>query len=206
MTRTGHARLVEQSPTHGRVQAVFACDECGWLQIAEAIRTEASHHWDTSALDGYMEMPGLDLTWFPAVGVSQEFDDVPGHIADAASEAHRCLSIGAYRATASLARAVVEATAKEKGIKTGQIFQKIESLYELKHIREHIRDGAHEIRYLGNEVAHGDFVEPVDQEEAEEVMALMAEVLQEVFQSPARVAKAAARRAERKQRGPDSTT
>jgi hypothetical protein len=38
-----------------------------------------------------------------------------------------------------------------------------------------VRDGAHEVRHLGNEMAHGDFVEPVDGEDAELVLQLMDE-------------------------------
>jgi hypothetical protein len=132
------------------------------------------------------------------VGVSPAFDDVPEHIASAASEAHRCWSIQAYRGATALARAVIEASAKEKGITKGQLFEKIEKLEAEGHVRAHIREAAHEVRHLGNEVAHGDFVDPIEPEEAEEVLALMAEVLQEVFQSPARVARVKAAREAKK--------
>lgn len=89
-----------------------------------------------------------------------------------------------------LARAVIEATAKEKGITEGALFKKIEALQAASHIRPHIREGAHKVRLLGNDMAHGDFVEEVDAADAELVLALMDEVLSEVFQSPAKVAKA----------------
>jgi hypothetical protein len=85
---------------------------------------------------------------------------------------------------------VVEATAKELGIDIKGIFPKIEEMYEKGKIREHIRDGAHEIRHLGNDMAHGDFVVPVTEGEADLTLTLMSEVLDEVFQSPARVDKA----------------
>lgn len=55
------------------------------------------------------------------------------------------------------------------------------------HGRAHIREAAHEVRHLGNEVAHGDSVDPIAEDEAEEALALMAGGLQVVFQSPARV-------------------
>ncbi len=42
-------------------------------------------------------------------------------------------------------------------------------------MREFVKDGAHEVRYLGNDVAHGDFVDPVEIEEAG--LSLMDEVL-----------------------------
>jgi hypothetical protein len=128
-----------------------------------------------------------DALWLPAKAVGQEFDDVPQHIAAAAKEAHECADVRAWRAAVLLARAVIEATAKQKDILEGSLLAKIDTLHEKSLIREHIKDGAHEIRLLGNEMAHGDFVEAVTAEDAEFVLTLMGELLEEVFQSPARV-------------------
>jgi hypothetical protein len=60
-----------------------------------------------------------------------------------------------------------------------------------------VRDGAHEVRAFGNDMAHGDFIQHVTSEEADLVLAFMDEVLVEVYQSPARVARAQAARQER---------
>lgn len=71
---------------------------------------------------------------------------------------------------------------------TGSLQKKIDKLYEQQLIREYVRDAAHEIRFGGNEVAHGDLVhEPMDHGTATEILGLMDEMLDEVFQSPARV-------------------
>lgn len=202
MTRSGPTLEVKNYPspngTVTEVQQAFTCDECGWLQIAHSVRpARRSGGWDTAKTQYWIENDA-QISWVPAVGVAKYFEDVPTEIAEAASEAHRCYSIQAHRGAAALARAVVEASAKAKGIKDNGIATKINKLHEKGHIREHIREAAHEVRYLGNEVAHGDFVDPVEQEEAEECLALMAEVLQEVFQSPARVARAKAAREAKK--------
>jgi hypothetical protein len=74
---------------------------------------------------------------------------------------------------------------------------KIEELYSQGFIREHVKDAAHEIRHLGNEMAHGDFTSPVTSEEADLTLILMSEILDEVYQSPARVARARAARTAR---------
>jgi hypothetical protein len=124
---------------------------------------------------------------------------VPSHIGEAADEAYRCLSIKAYRAAALLARSVVEATAKEKGITKGNLVAKINELHKQQLIREYVKDAADEVRHLGNDMAHGDFVDTVEPEEADEALALMDEVLEEVFQSPARVMRARAARLAKKQ-------
>lgn len=120
----------------------------------------------------------------------KEFPDVPRPIAETADEAHRCHSIRAYRAAVLLARSVIEATAKEEGITSGNLLKKIDDMFDQRLIREHVRDGAHEVRHLGNDMAHGDFIAPVAAEESSLILTLMGEVLEEVFQSVARVQRA----------------
>ncbi|MGV9976734.1 DUF4145 domain-containing protein [Micromonospora wenchangensis] len=140
-----------------------------------------------------MQQSKILTSWPRAVG-GKEFPDVPEHIAGAANEAYECYSIKCYRAAALLARSVIEATAKEKGIAQGGLAAKIDAMHRAGLIREFVRDGAHEVRYLGNDMAHGDFVAPVEEEEAELALSLMDEVLGEIFQAPARVAAARERR------------
>jgi Ser-tRNA(Ala) deacylase AlaX len=125
----------------------------------------------------------------PRLEERRDFEDVPAHIAEAASEATLCLSVGAFRAAGALARAVIEATAKDKGAEGKTLEKRIDALRDADHIRKHTREQAHEIRHFGNDMAHGDFVELVTEEEAEEVVELMTEVLDEVYQSPARLLK-----------------
>jgi hypothetical protein len=83
-----------------------------------------------------------------------------------------------------LARAVIEATAKAKQITSGSLYNKIEKMHADGLLSELVRDQAHEVRYLGNDMAHGDFVEPVSAVEADEILGLMAEVLHAVFEMP----------------------
>ncbi len=140
-------------------------------------------------------------TWFPRQVGKRVYDDVPTVIASMASEAHQCLDIEANRAAVALARAVVEATAKDRGITTGTLEKKIDALFDQRLIREYVRDAAHEVRFGGNEVAHGDLVaEPMDTVTATEILGLMDEILDEVFQSPARVRHRKAQRLERERR------
>ncbi|MGS2807999.1 DUF4145 domain-containing protein [Nocardia sp. MW-W600-9] len=135
------------------------------------------------------EEGGNRIDWVPVHAVSTDFPDVPAHIGDAAKEATGCMSVGHYRAAVLLARSVVEATAKDLGITTGRLATKIDAMHSAGRIREHTKDAAHEIRFLGNEMAHGDFATEVDSEEAEDVLNLMSELLDEVYQGPARLDK-----------------
>lgn len=173
-----------------RLQGMFKCDECATLQIGMVVVSN-DNLMSTNVRES---IEALRIEWWPKRVGSPSLDDVPDHIAATAREAWECFSFDAYRAAGALARTVVEATAKAKGIDTGHLHSKIESLQSAGHIRPHITQAAHEIRFLGNEIAHGDFVHPIERDEAEEVLVLMSEVLQEVFQSPARIARRRAAR------------
>lgn len=174
-------------------EQAFKCDNCGRLNLHSSVHPQRVSY----TVGGFH---GSD-EWLPRPLDRREFPDVPDHIAGGASEATLCLSVGAYRAAGALARAVVEATAKEKGADGRDLFNRIEALAAADHIRPHTKEQAHEIRHFGNGMAHGDFVDHVEKEEAEEVVELMAEVLDEVYQSPARLA---ARKAARLARTADT--
>jgi hypothetical protein len=200
-----HVTLVDESgrqrPIAGggvMLGAAFTCDECGAMSIG--------HRHMESALGGdvgqFLDGRGRVEAWLPVHGAGREFPDVPDHISQAATEAFRCHSIGAFRASGSLARAVIEATAKEKGLTMNGIASKIDAMAQNGLIRPHIQEAAHEVRQLGNDMAHGDFIDPVTLEEATLALELMAEVLDEVFQSPARVARARAAREARRSSEP----
>ena len=135
------------------------------------------------------------------------FPDVPSKIAETAHEAWTCHAAGAHRGAVMLARAVVESTAKEKGIKNGTLNIKIDELANQDFIRKVVAEQAHEIRHMGNSTAHGDLDDAVTPEDSEEVLNLMAEVLNEVWQAPARSRRLAkARKAKKAQRQSEEST
>ncbi len=179
------------------VMATYRCDHCLLLNLALARTTAvdpqqpAEWHLSTVVAD--------QLQWLPSAPLGKDYPDVPDAIASAASEVHGCLSIGAGRAAVGLARAVVEATAKERGITTGRLIEKIDTLKAQGLIREDTREAAHEVRLDGNGVAHGDLAEAgMSIDDAQVVVALMDEVLNEVYQSPARVRRVRDQRARRR--------
>ncbi len=194
---TRFTEVLHRELQHGRILiAGFTCDNCDMPSVGITKYDQNSH---ALAPDRQMDVTG-DVGWLPQRAVGKDFPDVPAHIAAAAGEAHGCQSTGCYRAAVMVARAVIEATAKDRGITSGHLIDKIDKMHQLNLIREHVKDGAHEVRHLGNDMAHGDFVEPVAREDADLVLTLMDELLEEVFQSPARVAKAQAARQAKRQR------
>jgi hypothetical protein len=174
------------------VQSAFRCDNCHKLSIAttaigadRAVPTGIEPRW-------WAEQKYLH--WTPEKVGGKDFPDVPDHIASAADEAFRCRSIDLYRSAILMARSVIEATCKDKGVTKGQLASKIDAMTEQQYIRPFTQEAAHELRYLGNDMAHGDFVDPVDDDDADAVLEVMAEILNEVYQGPARVNKMRAKR------------
>ena len=138
---------------------------------------------------------------WPEAVMTKTYPDVPEVIAAAASEAHQALGAEAPRAAVAMARAVVEAIAKDKEIVCRGIQSKIEALAASGHISETMREAAHEIRFSGNEAAHGDLVdEPLSIDEAREIVGLMDAILHRVYQEPAEVARIRAKREARRNR------
>jgi hypothetical protein len=125
------------------------------------------------------------ISWLPLAAEAPVILDVPDAIARAAKEAHTSLSIGNYMSAILMSRTVIEATAKAKGITSGPLDKKINALRDADLIRPSIADQAHEVRFLGNNMAHGDIDDAPEYVDAEEVLALMGQVLNEVFQGPA---------------------
>jgi hypothetical protein len=178
-----------------QIWCAFRCDNCSALSIATR-KASLNDGLSMTNPAAWIELQS-DAEWYPIRATGKDFDDVPQHIAEAASEAYKCRSISAFRAAVLLARSVIEAAAKDKGITQGNLISKINTLFDQGYIREYIRDGAHEVRFLGNEMAHGDFIIPVNGEETNLTLILMSEILEEVYQSPARVSRARAARAAR---------
>ncbi|MFF9310096.1 DUF4145 domain-containing protein [Streptomyces sp. NPDC014748] len=143
-----------------------------------------------------------DLHWEPLQIRRPSFPEVPAEIAETASEAHACLSIGAARGAVALARAVVEATAKVQGITVHGITPKINALKDSGTISQLTAEASHQIRKDGNSIAHGDIGdEPISQDDAEAILEFMDALLDEVFQKPAKLHRLKQRHAERKQGG-----
>ena len=171
------------------LQGTAICDNCGRASLG------VSDTFPSAGLPSLSFERATIMTWYPASGESPDFEDVPADIAAAAKEAHSAASINAVMAAILMARTVVEATAKDQGITTGSLYQKIDKMAVASLIRSSTKEAAHEIRHMGNDMAHGDISDIPSGDDAAEVLALMDEVLNEVYQGPARTARIKAKRA-----------
>ncbi|MFB7596901.1 DUF4145 domain-containing protein [Streptomyces sp. NPDC056160] len=185
-------------PDHDRpvYMAAFRCsnENCsrlsvGWAELYKAVYATAK-----------IKLPQVELQWEPIAIRRPQFADVPPEIGATASEAHACLSIGAARGAVALARAVVEATAKAKGITVGGIQKKINALRDSGVISPLTADTSDQIRQDGNSIAHGDIGdEPISTEDAEAILEFMDALLDEVFQRPSKLQRLQSRHQERKE-------
>jgi hypothetical protein len=195
MTPIQGAVSVARSLLRIEVMGCFRCDGCQALNIAVAAGFP-----DNRDPLGWLARK-KNKEWQPKpprVMPVKTFPDVPQPIAAVASEAYRCwMEANANRAAILLARSVIEAVAKDKGITTGSLLSKIDQLHDARLIRPDVRDGAHEVRHLGNDMAHGDLIGYVSGEDTKLVLALMEDVLLDVYIAPARVARARTARDER---------
>lgn len=189
--KTGSAHRVSQDPEV--ITGAYTCDECRRMLSATA-EVDLSHDRKRgSSDDHYLWVRGLERVidgaeWQPKSVLGKTFLDIPEHIAKPASEAFECFSIGAYRASVLMARSVIEASAKEMGVTSGNLVTKIDKLAEQGDIRTLLADAAHEVRLTGNDMAHGDFATTeITLEDADDLLGLMEDFLREIFELPTRI-------------------
>lgn len=194
-----------------RSEAAFQCAGCKRYVIGGKLHTgmigpedldpdpmmrPAGLHEDSPPHEIAQYLVGDVEYWEPISPVGRTYDDaLPVELTGPADEAWRCYSIGGFRAAVLMARAVIEALAKEKGITGGKLYQKIEQLAASQHIRPIIQESAHEARLLGNDMAHGDFATTtVEENDALDVLEIMDDVIDEVLVVPARAQRRKTRR------------
>lgn len=200
MTRTDNAYW-KKSAAGERWFIFCRCDSCLFPNIAILSKpfpniTRADAFFDSDANDS-------EIAWLPDKSRWKEYEDVPTDIASAASEAYACFSINANRAAVLLARTTVEAIAKDKGISNGNLYTKIETMAQKNIITDQLKDEAHEIRFLGNDMAHGDLGTPVVESDASDILGFLDTLLDYVYQQPLAIQKRRKLRAERKQPSTD---
>lgn len=165
----------------------YTCDGCGVISVGVTSIVELSIF--DGSLDNFFTQDEPDVLWLPKVPQGREFADVPTNIAGPASEAYTCQSVGAYRAAVLLARSVIEATCKDKGITQGKLKQKIDGLEEARLINPTLAGLSHEVRLMGNEMAHGDLDATIDAEDCDDLLEFMSALLEEIYQRPISLAR-----------------
>ncbi|MBI0141913.1 DUF4145 domain-containing protein [Bifidobacterium sp. W8106] len=176
---------LNNAPVYAEVWfAIFKCDSCGYATLGMIDYNFSLSDVDVSQAQEDFLNDSEEIKWIPEAAVGMEYEDVPTEIASVASEAYSCCSISAYRSAVLMARTVLEATAKDKGVTSGSLYEKIDELAAKTIITRQLAEEAHEIRLLGNDMAHGDLNTPVSKEDAEEILGFLDSVLDYVYQQP----------------------
>lgn len=219
MTRIGDPKCVEDITVKAPTTwfASFQCDNCGYFSIGKTVITEdikkfvdlyhlpyysADEMQNRNSVGAFIFDGGdVDIDWIPETALGKEYDNVDNDtVKDSASEAYACYSIRAYRAAILMARAVCEAIAKDQGFDEGNLQKKIAQMEEQRLISPLVKQQADEIRYFGNDMAHGDFAQQVSADDAHEVLNFLDVLIDAVYQQPAKLQAMQKARAQRKNR------
>lgn len=173
------------------IEVAATCDACQRFNSAVGTTRSANRVLAAGAILGESaaSVEGEAMTidsWSPPPMRPVNTTFIPAAVAAYLREASDAYSVGAYRAVLLLVRSIVEATAKEKGITTGSLVQKVNSLLEQGHIRRGTSDMAHALRILGNDMAHGDIDAVPTQEDADDALTIARFVLDDVYVADAR--------------------
>jgi hypothetical protein len=134
---------------------------------------------------------GAPTSYYPQHVAAPPLPDVPEEVAADAREAHRCLSVQAFRAAVVMARRAMQSAAYDKGAPEDNLVAQIDWLEEQRVITPLMKEVAHTIRLAGNAGAHPDRdgLRDVGEAEARAVIDFLDDFLKYVYEIPARVAK-----------------
>lgn len=164
---------------------VYTCANCGYPNIAE-LRTANSPLEDLDLDDV--------VRWLPVEPIGKLYPDVPSDIASVASEVHKCLQIGAYRAAVSLSRTALEGVVAEQedGAASGKLlYQRIQALAGSGQLKSRTADAATAIRLCGNASVHEPTTE-IDRDFAEIVVEVLDSVIDDLYTNLGLVSRAMA--------------
>ena len=164
---------------------VYTCTNCGYPNIAELQCPQNP----TDSLD--FDRP---LKWLPIEPIGKEYPDAPEDIASVASEVHKCLQIGAYRAAVTLSRTALEGIAREREDEPSSnkaLYQRIQRLADSGRIKSRTAAAATAIRLCGNASVHEPMAE-IDRDFAEIVVEVLDSVIDDLYTNPRLVSRARA--------------
>jgi hypothetical protein len=125
---------------------------------------------------------------------------VPAGIASDFLEASNDYNIGSFRSSAVMARRTIQKMCLNLGAKKGdKLYKQIEDLKTSGKLHPDLADMATEIRFLGNDGAHpeDDGLDDVSKEDAKEVLDFTAELLDDLYVRPQKVAAMKSKRSTR---------
>jgi Domain of unknown function (DUF4145) len=112
--------------------------------------------------------------------------NIPEVLREDLDEAKLCFSSACYRGCAVLARRVIQVACIKKGAPAKTtLVEQIKDLTMRGLITKEIEEWATVVRWIGNDAAHPDDSQPVEQEDAEDCLNLAEQFLNVIFVTPA---------------------
>lgn len=181
----------EDGKSHRRpLLSIYVCASCGYPNIARREWCEEPAGYRGSPTI----TPGEIVEWIPSEAQDHRFPgDVPDEIASTANEAYRCFSVQCYRASAMMARTVVESIINEqigheerfrknrngekhdKGLK-----EKLDIAVKKEHLSKRTGQKAESIKNLGDSSTHFT-AEDISESDASDTLDLMSSVIEDVY-------------------------
>ena len=126
--------------------------------------------------------------WWPFT--SEKLNDhVPNEITSTLNEAKICYTTKCFRAAAVMARRTLEAIAIDKDATTGSLAARIKVLSDNGTLDKNLADWATEIRLIGNNGAHFDPINNVEQIEADQIILFIDELIKYLYIMPSEIEK-----------------
>ena len=169
-------------PRDERQARTFVRGRCGHCSRESAIELECRGDEDF-----------LVLRVYPAPG-PPALEHAPESVRDALGEGFVCQSVGAIHAGALVARRAIQLIARDQGGPQGNLKSEIDAL----DIPPLMKEAAHQVRLVANEAAHPDeeIWDMVTPEQLADLLDLSVEIVQQLYEMPARVAALRNRNAE----------
>ncbi|MBS4539205.1 DUF4145 domain-containing protein [Clostridium sp. D2Q-11] len=111
--------------------------------------------------------------------------DIPKEIANAFSEATTALLANCPRASAVMARRILEAIAVDKGETSGSLAQRLANLSSTVIIHPTLTEWTKEVRLIGNQGAHFDLINNISKKDAQQLLNFIRELLKFRYELPA---------------------
>lgn len=131
------------------------------------------------------------IHWWPLPGLNDLDPDIPAAISSAYSEGVRALSVRAARAAVVMFRGMLAQVVLDTGSAAAQskktLYDKLEQMSQDGSLHPSLVDWAREIRIIGNAAAHPDALDPVSDEEAADLARLCRQLLNVLYEVPARI-------------------
>jgi hypothetical protein len=133
------------------------------------------------------------IHWWPMPGSADLDPDIPANVGSAYSEGMRALSVKAARAAVVMFRGMLAQVVVDKGGPAAQakhsLYEKLEQMNQDGSLHPSLVEWAKEIRLIGNAAAHPDALDPVSDEEAADLARLCRQLLNVIYEVPARIAR-----------------